>query len=273
MNVFAPNLANSVDFVEFGTYALDPHFYFEQKLDGVRLAVMVNNGKVTGINRSGGETPVDRVIAKALANVLGEWIFDGEWVDDIFWVFDLPLAPNIELRTPYALRRESLDAIVPVLSERTHDTIRLLPTHRTAEAKVAITRWVVEHNAEGLMIKDTRGTYMSGRRSNAMLKAKLVETAECVVLEVGREDKQSVAVGLYEDGVLVDVGSVKVRERVLSTIKPGDVIEVAYLYATRENRRLYQPVFRNTRSDKISSECTIDQLKYTDRSVLTTPLT
>lgn len=271
MTDFMVNLANNVPFTDIGPYVFDGNFAFEQKLDGERLAVIVNDGQVSGVNRRGIATPLHPAIIKALDGTGGHWIIDGEWIDQTFWMFDLPTAPNVEPRTPYSLRRESLDAIAPVLTERTK-RIQLVPSHRTPEAKVALMRWVVEHHAEGIMVKDLRATYI-GRRSNAMLKAKLIETVDCVVGEIGREGKHSIAVELLdEEGVSVDVGSVKVTGELLATLKPGDVIEVIYLYCTQE-RRLYQPRFGRVRTDKLATECTIDQLKFTDKSVLAIPLT
>lgn len=270
---FSVNLANKIEFAKINDLLGDDNWCWEQKLDGVRLALLVNEGEVSAINRRGIATVLpDRALAAAFAGTRGQWILDGEWIERTFWIFDLPTAPGVELGTPYRLRRDALDAIVPTLTERT-PMIRLLPSHRTPEAKFAIAKWVLEHNAEGLMLKDLRAPYRCGpKRYNTMLKAKLVDTADCVVMEVGREGKQSVSVGLFDGETLIDVGSVKVTDRLLATLKPGDVIEVSYLYAT-EDRRLYQSQLRGVRSDKLAAECSIGQLKFTDRSVLATPLT
>ena len=44
--------------------------------------------------------------------------------------------------------------------------------------------------------------------------------------------------------------------------KPGEVIEVRFLYAFPESGVLYQPVYLGQRSDIAPSECTTSQLKF-----------
>jgi ATP-dependent DNA ligase len=119
------------------------------------------------------------------------------------------------------------------------------------------------------MIKSVSGGYHPGERTTDSLKAKFTETADCIVLEPRREGKLSTSVGLFHDGELIDIGSVKMRDEDLDKIKPGDVIEVRYLYATLDYR-LYQPVWHGFRDDKSPDECTTEQLKFVNKEVRAT---
>lgn len=265
---FEVQLANSVPFGDIEEYAHSSEWAFEQKLDGERLAIGVKDGKVFGCGRRN-ETRVDREIADLLSGINGDWVLDGEVVGGVFWVFDLPLAPGITPETAFKLRRESLVPVISVLSARTQ-RIKLVPSCTTAVDKIRLARWVVDNNAEGLMIKKLDAPYTCGKRSNFSLKAKLVETVDCIITEVGREGKRSVAVSVYDDnGILTDVGSVAVTEKNLTKLVEGDVIEVRYLYCNnRHEPRLYQPVFMRPRPDKNPTDCTIDQLKFGCKTVL-----
>lgn len=267
---FAVNLANNMEFSDIGKFVLNDDWAFEQKLDGERLALVVRDGRVSGLNRRGVNTPVHREIIKTFVGTTGTWIFDGEWVDDVFWIFDMPMAPQgIEPRTPYSLRRHPMEAIVPHIAALTR-RVQLVPSYTTPESKVAIARAVVENHAEGLMLKRRSAPYIIGKRTDNMLKAKLIKTVDCIVTEVGREGKHSIAVSLYENGVLLPdhgVGSVKVTDEMLHALEVGEVVEVIYLYCT-DDRRLYQPRFGRRRPDKNPTDCTTDQLQYTDKTVL-----
>lgn len=265
---FDVQLANSVKFTDIEPYVLDDNFYMEQKLDGVRLAIVVADNKVTGYGRRN-ETFVDSTIVTLLSGISDEWVLDGEMVDGVFWVFDLPRAPGIKSHFPFELRRKALETVMGVLTERC-PIVRLVPCAKTRNEKLRLAQWCVDNHAEGLMIKAVNGPYTEGKRSDFSLKAKLLETVDCIVTEIGREGKRSIAVSLYDErGNLVDVGSVAVTERMLDRLQLGDCIEARYLYANNADKpRLYQPAFLRVRSDKIAAECTLDQLKFTSHQVL-----
>jgi bifunctional non-homologous end joining protein LigD len=261
MSGFQVQLANSIDVQDIEQYVNDDRYYFEQKLDGHRRVIEVNEGQVTGWSRKGTETDVDRNLAAVLRGINGRWVIDGEWIDGVLYAFDLPIAPGINVQTPYSIRRRSLDLIVPKLTEKTH-SIQLLPTHRTPARKVGIFRWVVANNGEGVMIKDADGPYVCGKRSNYTLKAKLIKTADVIIWEVGREGKRSASVRVYDGDTPVDVGSVALTERQLATFNHGDVVEATFLYVSND-MRLYQPRLTKggqVRTDKTDRECTLDQL-------------
>lgn len=278
-----PMLANRLDLPALPTYVSNPQWWMEQKLDGHRLMIEVENGKVVGINRKGEQSthpqimPLFRKLQTLFEGFSGSWTFDGEAVGETYWVFDMPQA--LHLVTPestFTERRKGLEAVFPVAWESGQTTIQLVDVARTKRQKVDLLRRCMDSNAEGVMLKlrsapYTAGTTDSGRtaRSRGMLKAKFVETVDCIINEVGREGKLSCSVLVYDDGVLRDVGSCKMTEQNLAAAHTGDVIEVRYLYATPEpDVRLYQPSFVQFRTDKDPADCTIDQLKITNKTVL-----
>lgn len=265
-----PMLARSIEIDSCLAYVEDPSWWMEQKLDGQRLLLRISDGVVHAYSRNGEPTTVDPTIHAAFAPVNGEWHLDGEWFDGRYCLFDLPgaLVGRKNLITPdnpFEERRSALESVYNAAwAENPH--LHLISTARTLDEKRALLETCVANGAEGVMLKATSGKYRPGKRSTHMLKAKFTKTADCVILQVRREGKLSSAVGLFDNGTLVDVGSIKMTDRDLDRTKPGDVVEVRYLYATKD-QRLYQPVFLKFRNDKHPTECTIDQLQYTNKQV------
>jgi ATP-dependent DNA ligase len=98
-----------------------------------------------------------------------------------------------------------------------------------------------------------------------MLKAKFTFTVDVVVHEVRAEGRNNCTYRLFDNGTWVPAGSVSLEAR--PEVRPGDVIEVRALYASAEGL-LYQPVMQRVRNDKSPTECTVDQLRYTDRTII-----
>lgn len=277
--LFAPMLAENTDIKKIEQYIIDDNYVFEQKLDGKRLLLKVEDGVVEAANRKG-EPPGDAQLLSALgqlrsafAHLAGEWAFDGEWVHDQFWIFDLPYALDVVgSNSPYADRREALESVFEVL-ELDPSLFRLLDVARTCEEKRALLQWCQEHDSEGIMVKSVKGEYHPGRRTAAMLKAKFWQTADCLIGEVRREGKASCSIFLLHNGVLTDIGSIKMTELDLQRAKTGDVVECKYLYCTND-MRLYGPcTFLKWRDDKDPSECTTDQLRFVNKSIREATLT
>jgi len=270
---FAPQLAMSVNPNKLNKYADDDKYFFEQKLDGVRLVIVVDNGNVIGWNRSGNQITLGPILIEALERLNGRWVFDGEWIGETMWCFDVPelngAGKNISTDNPYHQRREVLEAIAPILESQTQNAFRLLPTYRTSDEKKKLVAMCKSNNAEGIMVKQKDARYWKGKRSPDCLKAKFVETVDCIVTKVGREGKRSVAIALFDGAKLIDVGACTVTDKILATVKVGDVIEVKYLYATAE-RKVYQPSFLKIRDDRTPESCMIEQLKFGNKEVLGT---
>lgn len=265
---FLPMLARSLDIKTLPTYASNPSWHMEQKLDGKRVLIKVEDGVVTAANRKGETIGLDQDTTDLFSGFAGSWCFDGEELNGTFWIFDMPYALNlVTVATPYDERRRALEAVCTTAWGEGHSDVRLIDVARTVQQKKNLITWCAENAAEGIMIKARSGIYEPGKRSYAMFKAKFVSTVDCVIIEPRREGKLSSSVGLYHNGALTDCGSVKMSEEQLQQAHPGDCVEVRYLYCT-VGRRLYQPVFLGFRPDKDAEECTFEQItRYVNKEV------
>lgn len=261
-------LAEEVGLGRVPAFINDDDWYVEQKLDGHRILACVENREVLYLNRNGAtySKGVPAPITTALSTLAGSWIFDGELVNGTYWVFDMLHAEGTPLlNLPYRQRRYALEQLV---GERFGTHVRFIPCAQDSRTKGMMVQQLLGVGAEGVILKHKDGIYRPGRRSDRMLKAKFVKTLDAVVLETWREGKASMSLGLVQGGkALVEVGAVNMQGKPLNDIKPGDVAEIRYLYATDDNR-LYQPAFMRIRHDKPPLDCTMDQLQYTDKEVI-----
>lgn len=242
-------------------------WHTEQKLDGVRLLIHIHDGEVIGVNRKGVVTMVPRAVKEAFSAIDGEWVFDGELIKGIYWVFDLVRAHT--LVTPsseYSMRRSVLETLWPDL--QMPPAVRLLPSTTDPIEGMELAQRLKKQNCEGVIFKRGDAPYIS-RRTQKMRKWKFWESVDCIVTELWREGKQSMAVCLFdEDGAPQGIGSVTMTPANLGRVKQFDVVEVKYLYVEDPKEpRLYQPSFLRLRDDKDPEECLTSQLKYTNKEV------
>lgn len=274
---FEPMLAQTLDIRVLDTYPKNQAWWVEQKIDGTRQLIIIKDGKVMGTNRKGESNHVSAALIEQFESFGGDWIFDGEIANDQFNVFDMPLAlDKISPETHFSERRRALEAVAEVAWGPRNPLVNLIPVARTMKEKREMIAWARDNNIEGVMLKMKSAPYLqgtNGKRSKHMLKAKFTETVDCIVLEPRREGKASTSVTLYHHGQLLagtnkepGVGSCKMTEEELQRAKPGDVVELRYLYST-SNLKLVQPVFLRFRDDKDPEECTTDQLKLTNKTV------
>lgn len=270
-----PMLAEKIETSQLDQFLSNENWWMEQKFDGHRVIVEVQNGRVTPINKQGNAMvdtlkrpllpiPVLRDFSTDLFD--NTWLFDGELLNDSFVVFDLIMVQNSDLKDkPFSTRHNLLNRLA---QHWPREAVQIAATAKSYEEKLQLATKVDKAKGEGVMLKHTGGRYQYGERSIYVLKCKYVKTADVVVTTVGRLGKNSVAISVYDDlGNLEDVGACTVQPKMLGLLRVGDVIEVRYLYATDENK-LFQPAFIRKRDDKSAGECTLDQLEYTDKSVL-----
>lgn len=267
-----PMLCGSVQASQVETYLNDDNWVAQQKLDGDRLLIHIDNHTVTPLNRDGQRrsNPTPKLVLDQFAVFPGEWVFDGELLTTgEFWLFDLPkAAEGVNPLNPYRERYDVLERIFTGGIWEPHECIRLLPMARSAPAKRRLLRELHGRGAEGLIFRHLDAPYSAGKRSELALKAKFTHTADVIVDQVRPEGRDNCTFRLFRDGRLVPAGSVSLVGR--PPVQPGDVIEVRYLYASDESL-LYQPVMMRVRHDKAPSECTVEQLYYTDRTVVPVP--
>lgn len=271
-------LADKIKFSGLEKYVEDAGWGFEQKLDGDRRMIAVQDGVASGINRSGGIVPVSRALAACFDVFNGDWLFDGELLDGVFCVFDLPkIGPDADFASePYSYRRTFLNKIIEDVVLPYTDKVMLLPTFTTPAEKLQLMQGCIDANSEGIMAKRFDAPYLYGpRRSPAMLKAKLWDSIDCIVTVVGRGGKRSISVAVYDhnktyqpgDPPDVNIGAVTVTEARLKTLNVGDVVEIKYLYGTQD-QKLYQASFLRMRPDRTPQSCDTSQLKIGDKKIL-----
>lgn len=263
-------LAKNARVEDLDIFCLSDGWWLEQKLDGDRVLARVVDNEPQFLNRSGvvyGHRVPDPIRRAFAAGFSGEWVFDGELMDGVYWVFDMLHVGTSKVAESYAARRELLEALFGVWEARP-DCVRLVPTARTEREKRDLVRSVLSSNAEGVIAKWNAAPYNGGRRNDSTLKVKLVATADVIVTEVGRQGKDSIAIGIVQDGALVDAGAVNMQGKPYRHLQIGQVVEVRYLYVVAGSTRLVQPEFIRVRTDKPAEQCTTDQLKFTNREVL-----
>lgn len=263
-----PMKATAIPLSGIDPYLRDPLFVAQQKVDGDRLMVTVDDGAVMVLNKEGERrsNPTPKALIREFGSIpKGRWAFDGELLDGELWLFDLPTAGGAVLPAhPYRFRLAVLEQVFDAWAPG--PSVRLLPTARTGWAKRRLVDEVLSSGGEGVVLRRLDAPYLLGGRSLQMLKAKDTKTIDCVVtgVRVGGHDNCHVAV--YEHGSLVEVGSCAMLGKPAVTV--GDVVEIRYLYADTA-RRLVQTAFLRKRDDKSPHDCTIDQLMFTDRTVRT----
>lgn len=275
--MIAPMLADSIDIKDIDRYVEDDDYLAEQKLDGHRVLVSTD-----GDNRPVGRTRGGALYTRGLPQhildfrQLPDTILDGELVGapksrkhptrtNEFWVFDiLQMNGTFLVDQPVERRRAILEAL---FASQVDLPFRLVPQARTTEEKRTLIKTAVQKNLEGVIIKRIGSTYAYGARSPHWLKAKLVATADVVVMKVRDDGKESALLGVWEpeSNAFREVGRCSLIGK--PAVAVGSVAEIKYLYVGA-NGRLYQPTLMRVRTDKQPVDCTGYELKHVNKEVL-----
>jgi len=242
---------------------LDPNYDVEIKYDGHRLRSEVCANSVTGYKRNGESRPVASTTARDLRELAravgGAFEFDGELIGERYYIFDLLRLGTNDMRP--LPRRQRYDALRLLLRSEpgqcAAETVRLAAAAFTKEGKVALAEEAFNRRLEGIVLKHVESPYETGRRGDQF---KFKYTTEGSFVVVKMNERNSVNVGVYDNGKLIDCGNVTIRSRIF-TPKPGDVLDIKYLYATESNH-LYQPRMVRSRDDMKPEGCLLSQLKY-----------
>lgn len=252
MPFVAPMLADKAN--KRHDYINDDDYWFEQKLDGIRLIVEVDDGKVYQWKRSGALAGFPDV-KRAFSVLPGHWRFDGEWLNGQFHVFDLPESPATDFADTYAVRRHVLEAFVKEWNPPS--VVQVVSCARTTEEKQDLFDRLVASDAEGVMLKHHDKPYRPGLRTQFCMKWKFWRSCEVVVIETCIDGKDNAALGLFDDkGKLHPVGHASTIGK--GTIQAGQIVEAKYLYMGAGGR-LVQPEILRVRDDKKLEDCTFDQ--------------
>lgn len=209
--------------------SFDPRgWYAEEKFDGHRLIVCVNDTQVKAWSRNGLERLLPRHVLADL-QTLPNGTYDGELVTPggrsygvtdktkagtlIFVAFDiLEVSGTPATHLTYAERRMLL---VTALSGE-HDAIVLadrFPLETMDDVKRIVSE-VWKRDGEGLILKNPRGTYQPGKRSKDFIKIKSLKSAVLTVIgfQSGKMGPHATVVLEDEDGFMTTVKTLNTQE-------------------------------------------------------------
>lgn len=254
---------HSAEVADVQRYIDSDAWAMEQKLDGVRCMVTLDDGEVRFMSHTGAPlksgVKLHLAIADKLFGLPVDCLLDGELLaNGELWVFDiLALAGQPATHLSFEERRTLLENLFEAWNPG-DGKVRLVESFRTAEGKAALWARVLASGAEGVIVKRASSTYSAASRSRDVLKIKVTKTVDVIVMGFGGETESAV-LGMLKDGKVTMVGKCSLIGK--AKVEIGDVIEVQYLYVVDPAApRLYQGRMMRRRDDKPAAECTIDQL-------------
>ncbi len=238
-----PQLLNPIGVDEMEQYILSPDYLAQEKLDGKRIMVEVNFGKVTASNRRSWKVGIPQDVEEELSR-FDDCVLDGELVGGVYYVFDCLNHLGQDIRELSCAKR--FDTLVEsVIGDRMLYQVDIVPTAFSTDDKRALIA-SLQHK-EGVVFKELSAPYSVGRpnKGGSQLKCKFWSSATCVVSSINA--KRSIAVSVDSPDGFVPVGNVTVPPN-YELPQEGDYVEVKYLYAYKEGS-LYQPQYLGVRDD------------------------
>lgn len=264
MEAIAPMLAEVLnDSIRLDEIVRDNAYAIEQKFDGHRIMLHCGkDGKLRVTGRHGRLSQhhwrlQDEIWTANLEALKGRSVvLDAELIGDRAYIFDAPYIEGlIQPSSPFVERRTALEILYEMAGF--NSSFRLVANARTEGDKAHLVMQCILQKAEGVIIKRLDAPYISGR-TDAMLKYKFTKTVDAIITDMHTEGKNNATLSVYRDGELVEIGRCSLHGK--EPVEIGQVAEIEYLYFS-DDGRLVQPVFRFTRDDKASEECTYDQLE------------
>jgi bifunctional non-homologous end joining protein LigD len=251
-----PQLLNAIDEKRLLELVKDDHHFMQEKHDGNRMMIFKNSkGLLIAYNKLGKVIKPPAEYCSVLQNNDFIFLIDGEACGPVFYVFDILQLQTTDCKDmAYEERLSLLGMLIRSLGDQ--DTVQMVYTAMTTLQKKNLVRAIKEAGKEGVVAKDKRTVYKSGRPASGgpALKFKFVETVSCQVTKVN--DKRSVML-MLDKGVHVGSVAIPVNHEIP---KAGDIVEVQYLYAYKGGS-LYQPVYKGKRDDADKPD-SISVLKY-----------
>ena len=252
---YIPQLLNPIDESEVEQYLLSKAYGAQEKKDGVHIQVKIINEplyqSMKVFNKKGKEIP----FIKDWLNEFGHaCLLDGEKIGDYYHVFDL-----LEFRVDN-LRLSGYEERYEILSKLEFlSKFKIVPLATGYEAKKELYDRLLKEKKEGIVFKRLDAVYTPGKAHTDMVKFKFYSEASVRVRE-GRPGKHSVGIEVIDNGVWIPVGNVTLPPSV-PKMPVGTIIEVRYLNY-QEGGALYQPNFKEIRTDTDPEECLKSQLKH-----------
>ena len=247
---YIPQLLNPIDESDIQFYLDSDGWCMQEKFDGRNRLLLKEGKKAIGGNRKGLEVDITAEVKKELAS-LPDCVLAGEDLGSHVACFDI-----ISMKAGYLQRVKHLNQMIDKLNY-----IVYVYTAYEREDKIKFLTRLKRENAEGVVFKQLDAHYTPGRPASggSQVKFRFCATASVIAGPVNK-GKRSVSMFVLDNGVKTDIGNVTVYPN-QSIPKPGDILEVKYLYAYKDGS-LFQPVLLSFRDDIDESACDIKQLKY-----------
>lgn len=267
MKLCDPMLAVKADVRRLIPFCEDDSYGGQQKIDGDRLLVHVDDGVVRTISRNGLHlSGVGTLIPEQFASMEGRWVFDGEYLDKTYFVFDILAGGGRDFAEDSLLERyRTLTNFYGLWDP--DDCVRLLPMAFTHAEKCDLASHVMSDGLEGLVFKHLESRYRAGKKHEQWWKIKFRNEVDAVVMELGRYGHNNMVVGVYKDGVLTEIGDCTAGAGDGALVQVGDVVCITYQYMSPKKQRLIQPTLPKIRLDKPATDCTWDQLVWENKTV------
>lgn len=237
----------------------DDDWVMQEKKNGVRQMIKKLKKSLEGVNKKGLVVSLPETTANAIRQACGEAdaVLDGELVGEVLWLFDLlSVSVHAYADKPYIQRLEGIQEWLA--SDMTTEYMKLVPTAVGKSSKKALFAKLKAENAEGVVFKKKDSVYRAGR-SDFALKFKFYATATVRVKHLN--DKNSFRMEMLSKGDWVDVGDCTFYPTKYIP-KPGDFVEVRYMYAFPGGSLYGPPVIQEKRTDCDEDDCLMSQLKY-----------
>jgi len=249
-NTMLPQLLNAVDDPE--RYIQSDDFLAQEKFDGERRIIRIDDSGTTQYNRKGQVIP----FTESLGSAKRHCVLDGEMIGNQFYVFDLLELNGEDLRNkPCLARISALDKLC--LGKGFH----IVHTAVTEEEKRKLYTSLFKNNKEGIVFKRKSSLYHAGRPASGgdFLKVKFTKTATFIVAN-HTKGKRSVGLELIDGDKRVFMGKVTIS---LNKLIPeiGSLVEVRYLYCFKGGA-VYQPSYLGGRTDLNIEDAQLSQIVY-----------
>lgn len=253
--IISPQLLNDIDESELERYINDASWMAEPKFDGQRR-IVICNGNIVGLNKKGTEVSLPDNLITQLKGF--SCTIDCEIIGDNLFVFDILSKGGQDLRDVACRERY---AILNGMNLKYCFDIHISPAAFTPSEKRRMLKDLKDTNGEGIIFKNKLAPYRSGRPASYgdQVKFKFYKTATFIVGK-NPTGKGSVELFLMDKGKEVYMGKVTVAGK-QSIPRPGDFVEVRYLYAYRGGC-IFQPVYLGIRTDCDITDAGINQIVY-----------
>lgn len=222
-------------------YIKSDEWMAQEKMNGKLIRFVVDgNGVATAYNKLTKMTQMPDAICEEAFKAVKKLIIDGELIGSTFYVFDMLQNGSADLKKLDAVSR--FNHLAGCCKNFFGKNIQLVGSAYDEHSKRELVKKLQKKNMEGVIFKRKAAVYLPGKTENlgktAAVKIKFWREVSALVLEWNQ--KNSIQLAL-KDGVSTKrIGNVTVPEKYKSSIKPGSIVRVKYLYATKDSI-LFQP--------------------------------